>query len=127
MKRVSLAGLAAGMLATAAPWVTNPAVGPVTFYKDVLPIFQEKCQGCHRPGQPVPISLLTYREARPWATAIRASVITGKMPPWNLEVRNLHRLLTSREIETIVTWVDTGAARGDPRDARPISEWAVAP
>src|SRR5262245_33068770 len=31
-----------------------------TFTKDVAPIFQEKCQACHRPGYIAPMSLLTY-------------------------------------------------------------------
>ena len=31
-----------------------------TFNKDVLPILQQNCQSCHRPGQIAPMSLLTY-------------------------------------------------------------------
>ena len=41
----------------------------VTFNKDVLPILQANCQGCHRPGEVAPMSLLTYAEARPYARA----------------------------------------------------------
>jgi len=123
MRRISLAGLVAGtMVATVAAWGAEPT--PVTFYKDVAPILQTKCQGCHRPGQVAPVSFLTYHETRPWASAIRSVVLARKMPPWNLEVRNLHRLLTERETETLVKWVDTGALRGDPRDAPSIDQWA---
>src|SRR3712207_8813072 len=42
---------------------------PPTFHKDVLPILQQRCQGCHRPGEAAPMSFLTYKETRPWATA----------------------------------------------------------
>ena len=45
-----------------------------TFYKDVLPILQANCQGCHRPGEVAPMSLLTYEQARPWARGIKAAV-----------------------------------------------------
>jgi len=38
---------------------------PVTFHKQVEPILQKNCQGCHRPGQIAPMSLLTYQDARP--------------------------------------------------------------
>jgi len=124
MIRISLTGLVVGAVAMAAPWITDPAPVPVTFYKDVLPILQNRCQSCHRPGQMAPIAFTTYRETRPWAAAIKASVVARKMPPWTLEVRNLHRLLTPREIETLIRWVDTGALRGDPRDAPPVDEWA---
>ena len=54
----------------------------VTFNKDVAPILQKNCQGCHRPGEAAPMSLLTYKEARPWAAAIREAVILKRMPPW---------------------------------------------
>src|SRR5262245_41048495 len=57
--------------------------GPVTFAKDVAPIFQRSCQNCHRPGTVAPMSLLTYEEARPWAAAIRAKVASREMPPWH--------------------------------------------
>ena len=69
----------AGMAALAA----NAA--PATFNKDVLPILQKHCQECHRPGEMAPMSLLSYTEARPWAKAIKAAVVTEKMPPWFAE------------------------------------------
>ena len=53
----------------------------VTFYRDVLPILEKKCQNCHRPGEVAPMSLLTYENSRPWAKAIKAAVLTKKMPP----------------------------------------------
>jgi hypothetical protein len=40
-----------------------------TFNRDVLPILQRDCQSCHRLGQIAPMSLLTYKDARPWARA----------------------------------------------------------
>ena len=43
----------------------------VTFSKDVLPILQKNCQSCHRPGQVAPMSLISYKDARPWAKAIK--------------------------------------------------------
>ena len=48
----------------------------VTFNKDVLPILQENCQSCHRPGGIAPMSFMTYESARPWAKAIKAAVIS---------------------------------------------------
>ena len=44
-----------------------------TFTKDVAPIFQAKCEACHRPGSIAPMSLVTYQEARPWARSIKDS------------------------------------------------------
>ena len=38
-----------------------------TFTKDVAPIFQAKCESCHRLDSVAPMSLITYEEVRPWA------------------------------------------------------------
>ncbi len=95
---------------------------PVTFAKDVAPIFQEKCQECHRQGTAAPMSLVTYEETRPWAKSIRQRVITRNMPPWHLdktvgiqEFQN-DRSLSDTQIATIVRWVDSGALLGNPQD-----------
>src|SRR5262245_38132803 len=57
----------------------------VTFTKDVAPIFQEKCEACHRPDSMAPMSLISYEEARPWAQAIKARVAKREMPPWHID------------------------------------------
>ena len=58
------------------------AAGEVTFNKDVLPILERNCQSCHRPGNIAPMSLLNYDTTRPWAKAMKAAVMSRKMPPW---------------------------------------------
>ena len=47
--------------------VAGAANKAVTFTKDIVPIFQEKCQDCHRKDSMAPMSLVTYEETRPWA------------------------------------------------------------
>jgi hypothetical protein len=110
-----LAGWAAGVVAMAA----DPSP-PVTFAKNVLPILQKSCQRCHRPGQVAPISFLSYESTRPWAKAIRTAVLTRKMPPWPADSRFGRFLndptLTQSEIDTLVAWVDGGAAEGNAKD-----------
>ena len=97
----------------------NPA--EPTFNKDVLPILQDRCQGCHRPREAAPMSFLTYKETRPWAAAIREAVTSRKMPPWHADpahgtFRN-ERRLTAAQIEILSQWARTGAKEGDPKDA----------
>jgi hypothetical protein len=93
----------------------------VTFHRDVLPVLQKNCQGCHRPGEAAPMSLLTYKEVRPLARAIRESVLTKKMPPWFADPHSgkfsNDRSLSKDEIATLVKWADTGAPEGNPKDA----------
>ena len=106
---------------------TNPTRPPVTFSKDVAPIFFEKCAGCHRSGEAAPMSMLTYAEARPWAKSIREKVISREMPPWHAdphhgEFKN-DRRLSQAEIDTIVDWVDRGAKEGNPADLPPAPQF----
>src|SRR5580765_4559997 len=62
-----------------------PRTAPVTFTKDVAPIFQRSCQTCHRPGAIAPMALLTYEDARPWARSIKQKVANREMPPWYID------------------------------------------
>jgi hypothetical protein len=100
----------------------------VTFHKDVLPILQAKCQTCHRPGEIAPMSFLTFQSTRPWAKAMKTAILAKKMPPWGADPRYGHFAndpsLTQREIDTLVNWVDGGAAEGDPQQAPPPVQWA---
>jgi len=100
------------------------AVPPVpTFHKDVLPILQKQCQTCHRPGEVAPMSLLTYKDARPWAKAMKEAVLTKKMPPWFADPAVGHftntKSLSESEIQTLAAWVDGGAPEGNAKDAPP--------
>jgi hypothetical protein len=97
------------------------APATVTFEKDVLPIFENRCQQCHRPSEIAPMSLLTYKDARPWAKAIKAAVLQKQMPPWTADPHygkfSNDMSLSQSEVDTIVAWVDGGAKEGDPKDA----------
>jgi hypothetical protein len=121
-----------GVLAIAAA-IATPAFAEVpakpTFTKDIAPIFQEKCEACHRVDSIAPMPLTTFEEARPWARSIKARVSERQMPPWHLdksvgiqEFKN-DRSLSDDQIETIVKWIDQGAAKGDPKDMPPPKQW----
>ena len=94
----------------------------LTFSRDVAPILQRSCQHCHQPTGIAPMSLLTYREVRPWARSIRDRVERRLMPPWHLDttvgIQDFKNdiSLTQEEIDTVVRWVDAGAPQGDPAD-----------
>src|SRR6185369_2436864 len=92
-----------------------------TFHKDIEPIFQARCQSCHRPGEVAPMPLLKYQDARPWAKAIRAAVLSGKMPPWSPDPRYgkfLNDLsLAPGEKEKIEAWVEAGSPEGKSSEA----------
>ncbi|HXG94327.1 MAG TPA: cytochrome c [Blastocatellia bacterium] len=92
----------------------------ITFNKHVAPIFYKNCVSCHRAGEVAPMSLVTYKEARPWARSIKEKVATRVMPPWHADPHYgpyaNDRRLSQSDIDTIVAWVDQGAKEGDPKD-----------
>ena len=94
-----------------------------TFYKDVLPILQARCQECHRSGEIGKMPLMNYQQVRPWAAAIKQSVLLKKMPPWFADPHvgkfANDRSLTKNEIDTLAAWADHGAKEGSAKDAPP--------
>ncbi|HKF69172.1 MAG TPA: cytochrome c, partial [Vicinamibacterales bacterium] len=108
----------------------TPQSKTTTFTKDIAPIFQEKCESCHRTGSIAPMSLVTYQEARPWAQSIANRVKTRQMPPWHLDktigiqkFKN-DRSLSDDQIDTILRWVAAGSPQGDPKDMPAPKIWS---
>ena len=99
---------------------TEETSAPVTFNKDVLPILQKNCQACHRPGEVAPMSLLTYKDARPWARAIKTAVVNRQMPPWFADRPTAISRTTNGSAKPISrrsrAWADGGAVEGDAKD-----------
>ena len=117
-----------GLLALPASLSAQTTATP-TFTKDVAPIFQNKCESCHRPDSIAPFSLITFEEARPWARSIRERVASRNMPPWHIDktVGIQHykddRSLSDKEIDTIVKWASNGAPKGDLKDMPAAKKW----
>ncbi|MGC1370915.1 MAG: hypothetical protein WA824_02140, partial [Candidatus Sulfotelmatobacter sp.] len=101
-----------------------------TFYKDILPILQSRCQSCHRPGETAPMPLLTYEQTRPWAKKIAAAVEMKMMPPWFADPRYGHFAndpsLTGEQIAAIVNWANAGTPAGNVDDGPPPRRWTDA-
>ena len=116
--------LAPAVTGTVGAQAPGAAPGAPTFTRDVAPIFYARCVSCHRPGEVAPMSLITYRDVRPWVAAIREKVTTREMPPWHADrqygtFRN-DLSLTQREIDTIASWANGGAREGDPAALPPL-------
>ena len=102
------------------------AAGGVTYHKDVKAIIQANCQGCHRPGQVGPFSLMSYRHAVNWAEDIKEYTASRQMPPWmpvGGPVYAYARQLSDTDIKTLGTWVDAGCPEGDPKDGPPPAKF----
>src|SRR5437868_12202694 len=112
---ITLTLASAASLATQSAAQTTP-----TFSKDVAPVLYKNCTTCHRPGEIAPMSLLTFKDARPWVKSIGTKVSHGAMPPWHADAASgpflNDRRLSAADKDTILRWVSAGAPEGNPSD-----------
>ena len=124
---IAFVGLVSIAFATAGS-ANSSAKKEVTFNKDVAPIFFKNCAECHRAGEAAPMSLLSYKEARPWARSIKEKVVNREMPPWHADPHygefSNDRRLSQEQIDTIAAWVDGGAKEGNPKDLPQAPQFA---
>jgi mono/diheme cytochrome c family protein len=98
-----------------------------TFYRDVLPILQQHCQSCHRPGEIAPMPLVTYQQTKIWARQIAEDARSRHMPPWFADPCcgrfSYDPSLTENQIATLSRWVEAKAPEGAAHDAPPSPRW----
>lgn len=97
--------------------------GPVTWHRDVAPLVQRRCQGCHAEGGMGPFALNTYAQASAHHAAVADAVTRLRMPPW-MPAAGEHRFRDSRrltrgEVALFAAWSAQGAPEGDPATAPP--------
>lgn len=113
----------------------KPVTSKYTYNEDVFPILRNRCGRCHVDGGVAPMSLMTYKDAYPWAESLRAELVTGHMPPWYAQegsttFRNA-RTLTARETDILLTWAIGGNPVGNPTHQIPsvplANDWPLGP
>lgn len=101
-----------------APTESATSQPTVTYYKDVEPIIQRRCQVCHRDGEIAPFALQEYDDVFGWADMIAETIANGRMPPWNADPHfgqfKNDRTMPEAEKAVIAQWIASGRAAGDP-------------
>jgi len=114
--------------------VVNADRHTVTYYKDILPILQNRCLQCHRTGE-AGANLFSPFEDYDTVVSLypimKDRVIQRVMPPWhgfvgdktkNSLVGDLY--LSDEEIKKFVAWgIDDTFSQGDPKDAPMPRNW----
>jgi peroxiredoxin len=94
--------------------------GSITYTKDIAPIFNARCVGCHRPGEIAPFTLTAYDDIPGWEDTILEVIAENRMPPWLANPAHgtfsNDARLTDDEKQTISRWVESGMPKGDPND-----------
>ncbi len=93
-------------------------VGDVTYYRDVTPIVQAKCQNCHRPNAVAPFTLTSLKDMQRWSAVVEEVLLDRRMPPWHAAPSHLEfandRSLSPTERATLLSWLENGMEPGDP-------------
>lgn len=110
------------VLAAACAAPPEPSTDPTpNWYRDVQPILEARCQGCHTAGGIGPFAFESYAEAVEHAAPIADAVKARRMPPWmpaaDCQSYMDERRLTQEEIDAVVGWVEAGTPLGDPMHA----------
>jgi hypothetical protein len=92
----------------------------ISYAKDVAPILEKNCVGCHQEGGIGPFALSSYEMVKGFSPMIREVIRTDRMPPYNADPHvgrfSDDKNLTPAEAKTLVHWIEAGAERGDGPD-----------
>jgi mono/diheme cytochrome c family protein len=116
-----LAGILAGALLASIDIAAHDRVTTkVTWNREIAPLIQARCAGCHARGGSSTIPLTTYEEARPWAASIKEEVLARRMPVWKAargygDFAN-DPSLSPFEIALVAAWAEGGAPEISDRD-----------
>jgi Copper type II ascorbate-dependent monooxygenase, C-terminal domain len=92
-----------------------------TFYADVLPLLETRCNSCHQSGGIAAFALDTLQAARQYGSAIRLATAERSMPPWSANsdgsCGNFRDsiALTDAQIAVFEDWVEGGMQAGKER------------
>jgi hypothetical protein len=119
-----LAGQAAPTVAAAAYGapIDFPGRAPqkISYARDVAPILEKNCVGCHQEGGIGPFAMSSYEMVKGFSPMIREVIRTDRMPPYNADPHvgrfSDSRNLSAADIKTLVHWIEQGAPRGDGPD-----------
>jgi WD40 repeat protein len=126
----SIAILLAGLTASAAEAKAAPNSPKISYYKDVRPILQANCQGCHQPAKEKGGYVMTdfKRLLQGGDTEGKAIVaahpdqssILKMVTPMDGEIRmpKGKTPLNESEIATLKTWIEQGALDDTPTDSK---------
>jgi hypothetical protein len=93
-----------------------------TYYKDIKPLVEEKCLGCHVEDGIAPFSLEDYPHVRAVRDRIKVAVKARVMPPWLAAPGCADyvgdRSLSDAQIALLTGWIEAGAAEGEPSQYR---------
>ena len=106
----------------------------ISYAKDVAPMLQRNCVGCHSPGNIGPFAMNSYGKVRGMREMIQEVLLARRMPPWQADPLHgkFHNdiSLSAEERRTLLRWIEQGAPRGEGDDplegaVGSVEEWPL--
>ncbi len=90
-------------------------------------IIESRCLACHQQGGIAPMAFNSSEAIRPWAKAMRQSILKGAMPPWHADAASsVHlarvRALTPAQKQTLLDWLSTDLSTQPPFELQSPSQ-----
>jgi len=132
MVRAALSGAVIALLFPAGIRSKEPA--PLSYYKDIRPIFQQHCNGCHQPAKPMGGFVMTdHTDLLKAGERGKPGVVPGKPEASYLIEQIRHRdngqaempkgrdALTTTQVKLIGEWIARGAKDDTPASAKAVA------
>lgn len=92
----------------------------ISYTKTIAPIVAKKCLNCHSSKGDFPPKLDDYEKLRGWATMIRETLFTDRMPPFSVDPHygkySDDISLSAEQKRLLVQWIDAGLPRDGTKD-----------
>jgi hypothetical protein len=113
---------------------TGPDDEPVSYARQVAPVLQRSCVGCHSAGNVGPFEMSSHAKVKGWSGMIEEVLLERRMPPWHADADHgkfaNDRSLTGAEAQALLRWIKQGSPRGEGDDplTKPVPvtpEWEL--
>jgi hypothetical protein len=101
----------------------------VSYTKDIVPILNQHCVMCHKPGNIGPFAFTGHEKIAGRKGMIREVLLSKRMPPWHADAPSTqfaNDISLSREkMRKMIAWLEAGAPKDGESD--PLAQLASAP
>ncbi len=101
----------------------------VVFTEHVAPILYNNCTVCHRPDGIGHFNLVTYEDAKRYASGIAFTARERIMPPWPADPHYTEfvgqKVLSEHEIRILEKWVEDGVEEGPVEKLSPVPRFPL--
>jgi hypothetical protein len=113
---------------------TGPDDEPISYARQVAPVLQKSCVGCHSAGNIGPFEMSSHAKVKGWSAMIQEVLLERRMPPWHADPHHgkfaNDRSLTAAETQALLRWIKQGSPRGEGDDpllkaAPAAAEWEL--